>query len=82
MLLTISYGDGRHFEAVLLAVSRERMRLAVRGRAETLEFRLVDGEWTGEQGDKIELEALVTDGRTDVNGLREQLFPMASAARQ
>ncbi|HJT89650.1 MAG TPA: hypothetical protein VJ732_17395 [Bryobacteraceae bacterium] len=81
MLLTISY-DGRHFEAVLLAVSRERMRLAVRGRAETLEFRLVDGEWTGEQGDKIELEALVTDGRTDVNGLREQLFPMASAARQ
>ncbi len=80
MLLTISYGDGRFVEAVLLAVSRERMRLAVRGRAETLEFRLVDGEWTSEQGDRIELESLITDGRTDVNSMRDGLFAKASAA--
>ena len=81
MYLTISFADGRMLEAVLLAVSRDRMRLAIQGRAETAEFRLVDGEWTSEEGEKIELESLVSDGSLDLAEFGGNLFPRTSAAR-
>jgi hypothetical protein len=39
------------------------MRVIVPHKNETFELRHVDGVWQTENGEKIEIEALVTDGR-------------------
>ena len=45
MYLTISFGDGCHVDAVLLAMSRDRMRVVIPDQMDTVEFRLVYGGW-------------------------------------
>ncbi len=59
MLMTIRYQSGLRAEAVVLAASRERMRIAVDCQPDTTELRQVDGRWHTEGGTEIEIEALI-----------------------
>ena len=40
------------------------MRLAIRGRNETVELRLIDDQWLSDEGDPIEFEAILTEGNS------------------
>ncbi len=75
MYLTLSYSDGRRMEAVVLAMSRDWMRLAVRGQMETTEFHLIDSKWANESGERIELDSLVLSGPADMAVFRASLHP-------
>ena len=57
------YPSGRRVEAIVLAADSERMRIVLRRTNETIELRQVDGNWFGESGETLEIEALVSDGR-------------------
>ena len=59
MLMTIRYQNGLRAEAVVLAASRERMRVAVDSQPDTMEFQQVDGRWHMEGRGEIEIEALI-----------------------
>jgi hypothetical protein len=66
MYLTFRFPDGHSLEGILLAIGRSKMRVGIPGQPDTLEFELVDGCWTAENGERIELECLI---RTSSAGL-------------
>ena len=80
MLMTIRYQGGMRVEAVLLAANRERMRLAVASQRDTIELHKADGCWYTEQGDLIELEALIPLAGTDLAGFCAAVYPRTIAA--
>jgi hypothetical protein len=51
------YGEGRMEEALLLRSVADRMRVMLRGRADAIEFRRIDGTWMNESGATIEIGA-------------------------
>jgi hypothetical protein len=57
MHLTFNFLDGRRMEGMLLTNGRDHMRVAVPGREDAVEFRLVEGYWAAEDGERIELES-------------------------
>jgi hypothetical protein len=59
MLMTIRYQNGLRAEAVVLAASREHMRVAVDSQPDTTELQQVNGRWHMEGGAEIEIEALI-----------------------
>jgi hypothetical protein len=50
-------------EGVVLAVGRNRLRIAVRKWHDTIEIVYRNGQWLTEDGRELRLESLVTDGR-------------------
>jgi hypothetical protein len=80
MLMTIRYQGGMRIEAVLLAANRERMRLAVASQRDTIELHKADGYWYTEQGDVIELEALIPFAGTDFADFCAAVYPRTIAA--
>jgi len=66
MLMILCYPTGRRVDGVLLATGRDRMRVAVRGRNETIELRLEEGRWTSDEGVRVELESVIWDGATAI----------------
>ena len=66
MLMILCYPTGRRVDGVLLATGRDRMRLAVRGRNETIELRMEEGRWMSEDGARVELESVIWDGATAI----------------
>jgi hypothetical protein len=66
MYMTLCFTTGRRMESVLLAASRDRMRLAVRDRNETIELRYEQGKWISEEGSVVEIDAIVWNGSTAV----------------
>ena len=81
MWMTIRYQDGTRFDAVVLAASRERMRVAVNSQRDTLELRKLDSGWRTEKGEEIEIEALIPIGDADVSRFCAEIYPLTSAAR-
>ena len=59
MHLTFSFLDGRRMEAMLLTIGRDHMRVAFSGWEDAVEFRLVEGYWAAEDGERIELESII-----------------------
>jgi hypothetical protein len=55
--ILLGFKNGTEEEALLLEGSKNRMRVVLRGRADTSEFRLVDGQWMGESGAIVEILA-------------------------
>lgn len=43
----------------MLAVSSRQIRVVVQGSAETEEWQKVDGTWRDEDGDEVDIEALI-----------------------
>lgn len=77
--ITMTMAQGRTVEGVLLAMSRERMRVALQDSDDTLELRHVDGCWMTDDETAVEIEALLTDGRSNVSRFAE-LFPRVLTA--
>ena len=61
MQLVFSFSDGRRTEAVLLAASTDRMRVAIPGQEDAVELRRAEGHWKTESGEHIELESIIAD---------------------
>ena len=64
-MFTVIFVGGRQIEALLLSVSPDRLRAVIPGRADTAEFRMVDGQWTSESGTQVELGAILSAGHSD-----------------
>ena len=75
MHLTFSFLDGRRMEGMLLTIGRDHMRLAVPGQEDAVEFRLVDGYWVAEDGERIELESVITNGESDSDAIAAERPP-------
>jgi hypothetical protein len=60
MYTLLIYPGGRQVDALLLAASKDRLRLVIPGRAETSELTNIDGRWYSESGAAVELAGMVT----------------------
>ena len=60
------YPAGRNVDALLLSATKDLMRVVIRGRKDTSEFKLIEGRWTSESGVPIELGAMLADETTDL----------------
>jgi hypothetical protein len=58
-------GGGRQVDALLLSASAERLRVVMPGRSDTSEFRLVEGQWTSESGEHVEVGAILAANMAD-----------------
>lgn len=74
MHLTISFSDGRRADAVVLAVSADRMRISLPGSDDATELRAAHGAWFTETGEPVDIDSIVllSDGSS--------LFPEISPA--
>jgi hypothetical protein len=59
MYLILSDADGRRWECLLFAASENRMRVAVRGRGDTVELTRQQGRWTWENGAPVEVDSVL-----------------------
>lgn len=66
MYTVIVYRGGRQVDALLLSASAERLRVVIPGRGDTAEFQLIEGRWTSEIGEQVELGAILTGDSADV----------------
>jgi hypothetical protein len=80
MSILLLYPTGHIIEGLLLAASRDRMRVAVPDRTDTVEFQLAGSQWLSEEGDLVEMQAILTDGRTELGDFCYDLFPRTFAA--
>jgi len=62
MYTLLVFPGGRRADAVLLSASEDRMRFAIAGRSDVTELQRVDGRWMGENGEPVELGALIALG--------------------
>ena len=58
MHMAIQRENGARAEAVLLASSHGRLRIAVSGRGDIEEWTMLDGIWRDESGGRIGIDAL------------------------
>ena len=80
MYTLIVLPGGRQVDALLLSASAEHLRVVMPGRAETAEFRLVDGRWTSESGGHVELGAILAEDPAEVTRVLANARPRAFAA--
>jgi hypothetical protein len=71
-------GGGRQVDALLLSASAEWLRVVMPGRADTTEFRLVEGRWTSEDGERVDVGAILAG---DVGDVRRVLGRAPGRAR-
>jgi hypothetical protein len=76
MLLFLQDAGGRTVEALLLAISPNRMRLVIRDFRDAVEIEYAAGQWKTEKGKLIEIVGMITDDRFKV----EDVFLQARAA--
>ena len=61
MHMILRYPNGKRVEALLLCREPDRMRIMVHGRNDTLELALIRERWVDDDGEKVSIEAMVTD---------------------
>ncbi|MBZ5578755.1 MAG: hypothetical protein LAP40_19510 [Acidobacteriia bacterium] len=79
--ITITVAPGRTAEGVMLAMSQDRMRIALQGSEDTMELRQIAGRWTTEDNQPVEFEALLTDCQTDQSWFADSAPRVAVAGR-
>lgn len=78
MRMLIRYQNGMRSEAVLLAANTERMRVAFHARGDVKELsRDANGSWLSENGEPLEIEALIPLAGTDFLSFCADLYPRA-----
>ncbi len=75
MTMVIRDKRGVRVSAVLLAASRQQMRVAVKSEIDTVELNCVDGCWYDESGAPVEIEAMAPVPETDFAGFCAQVYP-------
>jgi len=81
-MYTVIIMGGRQVEALLLSVSPDRLRVVIPGRADTAEFRRIDGQWASESGAQVELGAILSAGSADTAMVMGQRPKLARSAVQ
>jgi hypothetical protein len=61
MRMILQYEDGRRASALILARSRDRMRVVFQDARDTTELRLLENQWMSENGDAVDIEALLVE---------------------
>jgi hypothetical protein len=79
MQLTLLYPGSRRIDAVVLAANHDRMRIVLPNRRDTVELRLTGNRWTSEEGESVEIEAVVACDWTG-ESFRQPRYRMAGAA--
>ena len=64
MYMILRFPSGRQIDGILLAASRDRMRIVSRRINETLELRRIEGKWFSDRGERVEIESWLADGQT------------------
>ena len=77
--ITLTLSPGLVAEGVMLAVSKDCLRIAFPGSEDTTDLRRIDGQWYTAENTPVELAAVFTDGSTDVIEL-SRVFPQALSA--
>ena len=65
MYTLLILGGGRQVDALLLSASAERLRVVMPGRSDTMEFRLIEGRWSSESGEHVEVGAILAEDIAD-----------------
>ncbi len=73
-------GGGRQVDALLLSASPERLRVVRPGRADTMEFRLIDGQWSSESGERVDVGAILAADAADARWVLGNFQGRTSAA--
>ena len=71
MHMIISFRDRRRVEAIVLALSADRMRIILPDCEDAVELRQAQGVWTSEDGEPIEIESMIAG--TDMSALLSSL---------
>jgi len=79
MLAVMVFPGGREISALLLSASAERLRVAVPGRKDATELRLIEGRWTLESGEHVELGAILAADAAETGRVWTKARPCASA---
>jgi hypothetical protein len=79
MQFTLLYPGSRRIDAVVLQANHDRMRIVIPNRRDTVELRLTGNRWTSEEGEPVEIEAVVACDWT-VGSFRQPWYQMAGAA--
>jgi hypothetical protein len=82
MRMMMRYQNGLRVEAVILAASRERMRVAIDSQGDTAELHQVNSCWFTESGTKIEIEALIPIQEAATSRFCEAVYPRTMTAGQ
>jgi hypothetical protein len=80
MYAVMVFPGGREVGALLLSASAERLRVAIPGRKDVTELRLIEGFWTLESGERVELGAIVAADAADAGRVWTKGRQYASAA--
>jgi hypothetical protein len=80
MRLTIRYESGMRVEAILLAASSERMRVAIGGQRDTIELHRLESSWHTESGAEIEIEAMIPLPEMNVSDFCAAVHPLTLTA--
>ena len=65
MYTLLILGGGRQVDALLLSASAERLRVVMPGKSDTTEFRLIEGRWSSESGEHVEVGAILAGDIAD-----------------
>ena len=82
MRLMIRFKDGRRDEAVLMAASQERMRIAAASQRDTIELKRGNEGWSTENGEPVEIEALIPIDGFNVEQFCAEIYPLTMTAGQ
>ena len=77
MLMTMRFQNGLRAEAVVLTAGNETMRVVIDSQRDTIELHQVDPCWYTEDGEEIEIEALVPLAGTNV---ASSVYPLTITA--
>lgn len=80
MYTVMVFPGGRQVDALLLSAAPDRLRVVIPGRADTLEFRLIEGRWTSESGGHVELAAILAEDSADAKRVLANARPRALSA--
>ena len=80
MYTVIILPGGRQLDALLLSASRNRLRVVMPGRGDTAEFQLIEGRWTSESGERVELGAIFSEDSADVRRVLANARPRTLSA--
>jgi hypothetical protein len=79
MHLTLFYPGSRRIDAVVLAANHDRMRIVIPNRRDTVELRLAGSQWTSEEGEFVEIGAILACDWTG-ESFRQPRYRIAGAA--
>jgi hypothetical protein len=80
MRMLIRYERGIEVEAVLLAASREQMRVVISGQRDATELTRLEDGWRVESGQLVEIEALIPVAGTDCSDFCSDVYPQTMTA--